>query len=242
MGKKSVDSLTSIFVKQIEKKIISGEWFIGLRLPTSRELTKIFNVSRSVVNAGMVELASKGFVKIVPRKWTEVVDYQKEGTIAVLESIMEYRGDKIDEHLLLSVLEARMLVEKQCAYFAALRCSKEDLALLDKIIKKEVIYNKNPKDNIDNIISNDFLFHHAIAVASKNSVYPLLIKSFETVFTKFTKQFYSHIDVGKIVYSYHFDLIQALKNRDSEKSQDIMEKLLLHGEDVIKLDKKVWKI
>ncbi len=239
---KSVNSLTSLFVKKTEKKIISGEWSIGLRLPTVRELAEIFNVSRSVVNAGMVELASKGFVKIVPRKWTEVVDYQKEGTIAVLESIMEYKGDKIDEHLLLSVLEARMLIEKQCAYFAALRYSEDDLKLLDEILEKEVRYNENPEDNIDNIISNDFLFHHTIAVASKNAVYPLLIKSFESVFTKFTKQFYSHSDIGKIVYTYHFDLVQAIKDKDSEKAQKIMEKLLLHGEEVTIQDKKVWKI
>ncbi|MBN2852776.1 MAG: FadR family transcriptional regulator [Clostridia bacterium] len=232
-------SLTNTFVKQIEEKIISGEWSIGQRLPTARELSELYGVSRSVINAGMVELKQKGFIKIVPRKWTEVIDYHKEGTIKVLESIMEYDHEKIDDNLFQSVLQARMLVEKECAFKAADNHTKEDIERLQGILDNEKEYIKNQQGLLEKIVINDFAFHHAIAVASDNAVYPLILKSFEPMSLFFTRQFYRYDNVLNTVSDYHKKIFDAINNRESSKASELMAELLAHGETIMKSIKKV---
>ena len=64
----SAPSLTDLFVQQIENMILSGELSIGEQLPPVRDLSAKMGVSRSVINAGLVELEKLGFIEILPRQ------------------------------------------------------------------------------------------------------------------------------------------------------------------------------
>lgn len=99
------DNLTDIFVNAIERKILTGEWRVGDRLPTLRELSESMGVSRSVVNAGIARLDKSGYLKIVPRKYIEVADWKKEGTLDVLNALL--REELLTNDILNSVLSAR---------------------------------------------------------------------------------------------------------------------------------------
>ena len=61
-NKITVPSVREAFVQAIEDKILSGELKVGERLPSARQLCSDMGVSLTVVNAGMSELASKGFM------------------------------------------------------------------------------------------------------------------------------------------------------------------------------------
>lgn len=96
----SLKSRKQQFMLEIEKKILSGEWKIGDKLPTERELVEEFGASRTVVNASLAELAQKGFLSINPRQWTKVADYMKDGKLDVLYSVVKYNGENVDMQLL----------------------------------------------------------------------------------------------------------------------------------------------
>ena len=87
-SKLSAPTLKELFVEQLENLILSGKLSIGEKLPSERELADSMQVSRSVVNAGLAEIADKGFLEIVPRSGTYVADYRKKGTLDTLISIM----------------------------------------------------------------------------------------------------------------------------------------------------------
>lgn len=76
----TVPSVREAFVQAIEDKILSGELKVGDRLPPARQLCAEMGVSLTIVNAGMSELAAKGFVEIKPRHGTFVADYRMQGT------------------------------------------------------------------------------------------------------------------------------------------------------------------
>lgn len=220
-------SLTQEFVKAVELKILKGEWEIGQRVPTLRELAESMNLSRSVINAGIVELINKGYLKTVPRKWTVVNNWRREGTLAVVNGIMEYRI--YDETLLKSIFDSRMLIECECAYKAAANRTNEDLYKLKKIIQSE----QRPDRTIDEVVLTDLMFHHTIAVASGNMVYPLMLKSFEHSTYKLIHDFYSEKDVYQFVYNHHLRLYKAIKEKDADAAKNIMQELLVHGEKVV---------
>jgi DNA-binding FadR family transcriptional regulator len=219
-------SLTEEFVHQIELKILSGEWKTGTKIPTLRDLAADMGMSRSVINAGIVELINKGYLKTVPRKWTEVADWKREGTLAVLNGLMENRIR--DAEVLTSLLDSRMVIETRSAYLAALNRSEKDLMKLKAITDKEKTIN-----DINAAVENDLAFHHMVAVASGNLVYPLILKSFENSTYTLIKEFYSTEGVQEFVYGRHYNIYKAIENQDAEGARKLMSELLLHGENII---------
>lgn len=230
---KGTKSLTDKFVEDIERKILSSEWKVGQKVPTLRELSDVMGLSRSVVNAGIMDLIGKGYLRTVPRKWTEVTDWRREGTLAVLNGIMKY--DIWSEGVLKSLLDSRMLIECDCAYNAALNRKNEDLQILKHIISVEA---SGKERGIDEIIRYDLMFHHMIAIASGNVVYPLILKSFENSTHKLVSAFYSHDEVYNYVLDHHTRLLQAIESKDADRAKLIMQELLVHGERITRAEKK----
>lgn len=217
------------FIREIERRIISGELQCGDMLPPERELVTELGMSRTVIHTGLAELASMGFIRIRPRKGYVVIDYRTEGTIAVLESIMHYNGGSLDPSLLAALVDCRMLVELETAALAATRHSADDISNLLKILEAE----KSSEADSERA-ENDFAFHHCIAVASGNPFYPLILKSFQPLQLELIQSFYAALSQPSDVFSQHERLIKAIKSGDAAASRNIMKEILLHGEDVIK--------
>ena len=106
-------SLTDLFVAEIERRILTEEWRVGQRVPSFRALADDFNVSRSVINAGMVELAEHGYLTTIPRKHTIVADWKKHGTMAILDGMISH--NLYDKEFIDNLLESRMVIECTCA-------------------------------------------------------------------------------------------------------------------------------
>lgn len=222
-----VESLMEIFVKKIEELIISGKIKIGEQLPAEREIASQMGISRTIVHSGLIELAVKGFITIQPRRGTVVNDYRTCGTLAVLNSLMNYSEGQIDEKLLNSIISTRYLIEVENARLAALNRSEEDLLILKKIIDYE---NLKGRKDLKNVTDSDFNFHHTISMATGNMIYPLIIKSFEPIYKNLTSNFFSDLTVLPVVFDFHKKLYVAIENKASKEAVNIMQKTLKHGE------------
>ena len=58
--KLTAPTLKELFVQELEGLILSGELKIGQKLPPERELAQKMQISRSVVNDGVAEMARRG--------------------------------------------------------------------------------------------------------------------------------------------------------------------------------------
>ena len=217
-------SLKDLFVRQIEGLIISGKLKIGERLPAERDIAANMKISRTIVNSGLIELAAKGLITIEPRKGTFVNDYRIDGTLTILDSLVNYNGE-LDEKLLDSMLQTRYLIEVENAGLAALNRTDEDLSLLRKIIKTE---EKIDESNFQDVVNIDFQFHHQIAMATKNIVYPLIIKSFEGTYKNLTSKFFRSGDVISQVFEFHHSLYNSIEEKSADTSKNIMREILEH--------------
>lgn len=226
-GPLQADSLKDVFVEQIESLILSGRLEIGEKLPSERELAEQMKVSRQVIHEGLMELAFKGFVTMRPRAGTIINDYRYNGSLALLTSMLTFQGNDIDPKLLKSLLSMRILFEVETAGLAAKNRSMKDLSDLEAIVRVEQTAGN---ENIEELVDHDFRFHHHIAIASGNIIYPLLINSFRGIYTLFTRLFFTDITVRSVVIDYHRALVQAISDRDVDESRFIMRRLLDHGE------------
>ena len=105
--KLTAPTLKELFVQELEALILSGELAIGQKLPSERDLAQKMQISRSVVNDGLAEMARRGFLEISPRQGTVVADFHRNGTLDILVSIMSYNGGQLPREEIRSILEIR---------------------------------------------------------------------------------------------------------------------------------------
>ena len=177
------ESLKDVCITRLEELILSGRVAMGERLPSERELALQLGVSRPVVHEGLVDMAAKGLVSMIPRKGTVVNDYRQEGSIALLTSLLNYHDGKLEPKLLESLLRMRVLFEVETARLAARNCTEDHLKDFNALLEAEAHIAAHRTEEITRL---DFRFHHLVAMASGNIIYPLLINSFFRAQLEFT--------------------------------------------------------
>jgi len=216
------------FVQRFEELIISGYFPIGFKLPSERDLAALLEVSRPVVREGLVELQSMGLVSMRSRSGTVVNDYRRHGSLALLNAIYKYGKGQPEEQLLTGIMDMRTLFEVECAALAAENCPPAVLEEIASLVDQEILI---PPEDTAARIESDFRFHHLIALASGNPVYPLQMNSFKPIYINMTGIFYSDPSVIPDVHIYHRDLTAALRTGSAPEAVRIMKAMLVHGEE-----------
>jgi DNA-binding FadR family transcriptional regulator len=224
------ESLKDVFIRRFEELILSGKFPIGQKLPSERELALQLGVSRPVVHEGLVDLAAKGMVTMIPRVGTLVNDYRREGSLSILTSLVNYHRGNLEPGLLGSLLEMRLLFEIETARLAALHRSRDQLDGLYSLLRKEDTVNRQ---DVEAICELDFDLHHLIALSSGNHVYPLLLNSFKHCYFNLAGQFFANPSVVPAVFDLHKKMVNAIKNKNEKLAARIMEQMLNHGAETL---------
>lgn len=220
------ESLKDVFVARFEELILSGRLEIGQKLPSERELALQLGVSRPVVHEGLVHLKAKGLVDMKPRHGAFVTDFRAEGSLAMLNSLVNYADGELAPRLLDGMLDLRLHFEVELARLAALNRRADDLESLRDILRQE---EESDRDDPEHLTSLDFSFHHRIAMATGNMIYPLLINSFKQVYTNLSRRFFNQQGLLDEMIPYHQELVAAIELRDEKSAVDLMIRLLDHG-------------
>jgi GntR family transcriptional repressor for pyruvate dehydrogenase complex len=225
------ESLKDIFIRRFEELILSGAFPVGQKLPSERELALQLSVSRPVVHEGLVDLAAKGLVTMIPRVGTIVNDYRKEGSLSLLTSLVNYHQGDLEPELLKSLLEMRMLFEIETARLAALHRTRDQLKSFRWLLQEEEAIDHH---DTDGICALDFDFHHLVALASGNHIYPLLLNSFKNCYLNLAGQFFCVAAVVPEVFAFHEAMVNAIEEKDEKTAARIMKDLLAHGAEHLK--------
>lgn len=219
--KLSAPTLKELFIQELETMMLSGELPIGSRLPPERELAKTMQISRAVVNAGIVEMADKGFLEINPRKGTYVADFHVNGKLDILVSIMKYNGGRLPNEDIRSILELRRVLLTFALELAIPRLSGEQLAELRKQCE-ELKTAKNSEEAAEII----FEFDHMLSSFSGNTLLPLIFSSFRSpIMTLWERYFKRHgID---IMYKRTEKLLQHMEEKDVEAAEGVISESIV---------------
>ncbi len=205
----SAPSLKELFVRQLENTILSGKMQIGEQLPSERDLAERMEVSRTVVNAGICELARKGFLEIRPRIGTFVADYRRYGSIDTLVSIMNYNGGMLCKTEIRSIIEMRMVLDRLTIIRSVETASDSEIVSLNVFIEK-LCQSGNPATNAEIA----FEFHHELSMMSGNSLLPLLYTSFKLPILSLWER-YCRLYGTEMLYQNTLKLYTFLKARDA---------------------------
>lgn len=182
--KLSAPSLKDMFIQEVENRILSGELAVGDKLPPEREIAQSMQVSRGVVNSGILELARKGFLTIKPRIGTFVADYRRTGTMETLKSIINYNKGILRSDEIRSILEIRLALSTLSLTLAIPQLPQRDIDILRSYTNGIAKAHTNKEASVQ-----AFNFHHELAVLSGNMLMPLIYYSFREVVLSLWERF-----------------------------------------------------
>lgn len=221
LTKISVENPVDIIIKQIRSLISSGQIQPGDKLPPERKLAEHLGVSRSQVREAINKLQIYGIVKVQPQSGTYVSGLGMVAIEGLITDIL--RLEKADFK---SLVDTRILLEKEAARLAAINRTKDDLVKLSNAL---TCYEEKLEAG-DGAIEEDLLFHIKIAEASKNSV----LKSLMMIITPDIVKSFINLKVcddnnNRKTIEEHRNIINMISEQNAEGAEKAME---LHLQDV----------
>jgi GntR family transcriptional repressor for pyruvate dehydrogenase complex len=187
----------------------------GDKLPSERQLSEKFGVSRSNVREAIQKLEFYGLLKSIPQSGTFVANIGAIAMNGMIEDIL-----RLEEPDFKSLVETRILLELKTARLAALRRSEEDLIEMRNNLDA---YNEKVLKGED-AVQEDLLFHLAIAKAAGNSTlntFMLIITP--GIITNFEKYHVCDKNQPVIGIKEHEAVFESIKNKDPEAARQKMK-------------------
>jgi len=194
---------------RIKKLISDGAFPPGSRLPGERELAERFDVSRVTIREAEIALQALGYLDI------------KTGSGVYVLDVAEQQNGGLPEVTAFELTEARSLFESEAAALAARQIDDEALRRMDVMIDR--MSSTDPADEEDSQQA-DREFHQMIAASSGNAAVRYIVETLWRMRTEIPSIRDVHAaicaneDAGDRG-SEHADIIEALRNRDSEAAR-----------------------
>jgi len=164
------DRIAVAIVNQLKAAILSGRFKPGERMPTERELTEQFQVSRVVVREAIRELEIKGFVKILQGTTggAYVIDLSFDHLNNAFLDLFLYNKLSVAE-----LIQTRMVIECEIVRLAAANVDPEFDRRLQEALDAELSDGLSHAD----FVSNRLRVHHILAEMSGNRLLQAIASS-----------------------------------------------------------------
>jgi len=210
----------------LEDRILSGEWPVGTRLPSERQLAEHYGVSRPVVREALRALQERGLLEISPGRGSFVRQAQATDAASRLDAL--YRRRQATPR---DLVEARTMLECATVALATERATTDDLARMEQALRRF-----DASQTIVEQARYDLAFHLAIARAAHNPVIETMFGSIATLTYELMLRSLSDADVTRVSIPYHRIIYEAIQSRDSDRAQAAMAEHLavaskLYGSD-----------
>lgn len=213
---------------QIRQLILDGEIHPGERLPSERKMMDMMHRSRPTIREAMRMLEREGYIKIYSGSSGAVVqEINVDNAVQSLETIIQMKHLSIE-----NILEYRRQTENEAARLAAIRRTEDDLEKMKKIIQKAETAIGNPEE----FMACDMEFHVAVAEASQNSMYSIMLQVCRNVLGKSLTEI---LNKGKksaqkvryeLILDVHKKVYIAVKNQKEEEAAKWMTMHLINAE------------
>jgi len=140
---------------EIARRIASGEYAVGRRLPAERELAQLHSVSRPTVREAIIALELDGLLDVRTGSGVYVIARHPKGGKAGATDVGPFE-----------LLEARHGFESEACALAAIRITDDQLKELDALVDEMGLEHESDYDRAEDA---DRRFHLLIAEASQNS-------------------------------------------------------------------------
>ena len=171
-------STAELVIKELLNSIETGQLKSGDRLPTERELAKLFGVGRSTIREATSTLTFLGYLEVIQGRGTFLRKDFKPGLASFALDEIQAAANIID------LVEVREILECNVVRLAAQRADAEDIGR----IRNAVVKMKESAADMEQVVRHDFEFHIALARSTGNQmIYAMMKQIVENVHTEYRK-------------------------------------------------------
>ncbi len=207
-------------VSKIKVMLENGRLKSGDQLPGERELSEVFQVSRSSVREALRTLETQGYLESRQGEGTYIASKPVESLVSPLASVIFTEKDSQME-----LFEMRRLIEPQIAFLAAERATPEEIAMMEQALiqQEEAVARGETGTDVDKS------FHYLMAKATKNKVLLRLTDSMRDLFARSRDKYLQVEGRPEKSISRHRQVLDAIKAKDGELAAQVM---LEHVQDI----------
>jgi len=205
----------------IGQAIVAGEYPVGEVLPHETLLGAKYGIGRNLLREVYKVLAAKGLITSV-RKAGTIVQPVESWDLFDPQLIRWAVGTPLLNQIVLSLNEARLVIEPEAAYRAAQRATGRDIFLIE-----EALTNMATTD--ESFFTADLSFHLAVLRASHNPLWLKFGMLMSEAFVQSFRQTYSAVDLDHIV-AVHRNVLEAIRLRNTNEARQSMHALLEEAE------------
>lgn len=200
-------SVVDVAIHRLKKRIETGEFSPGHRLPPETVLAHELELSRPSLREAVRALAMAGVLEVRRGDGTFVTDLRPDRLVRAAVGFLDLAGDTgLDE-----MLECRKVMEPGATALAATRI---DTATLDRL--QERIERMRTLQDAEELVREDLAFHTDIVAATGNAT---LVSLLETVAQRTARariwRALVKCDVVTWTHEQHLDIYRALRAHDS---------------------------
>lgn len=218
------DRLSDQVAAQLQALVTRNAIKPGEKLPSERELCELLGVSRTVVREAVRSLVVKGLLE-VRRGGGTIVRSPDTALVSEMMTMM-LRAGGADVNFT-HVQEVRRLLEVEIAGLAAERRDDADLAHIEVQLRAMV----EDETNARRWAEADVAFHGAIASATHNPLYPVLLGSIADLLMEVRLTGVRLADTPAKAFQHHQAIYERIKARDRQGARKAMQEHLRESED-----------
>lgn len=191
---------------ELKRRIESGVYPVGEKLPAERYISEEMNVSRTVVRETIIMLEVEGYVEVRKGSGIHVISNQQKHLVPTGGDIEFVSAGPFE------LLQARQLIESNIAEFAATQVTRQDIIQLMEIQE----YARQEDRFRDS--EWDLKFHVQVALATQNSAMATIVEQMwsQRIHNPYWRKLHEHID-EKSIESWceeHDQILKALIRKD----------------------------
>jgi GntR family transcriptional repressor for pyruvate dehydrogenase complex len=203
----------------IERFVVAHDLQPGARLPSGRELTEQYGVSRTVVRDAIAILEQRGLVETRAGSGVFVRDGGSEAVADVLGQMLRRNAISMPE-----LMETRQILEVHNVALAARRASPAGIAAM-----REAIAGMTDAAGPLQFVEADVAFHEALAEAAGNRVLAALLRSLRPLLLQGMLVGTALDGAREAAIGEHSAMLEAIARHDGPEARAIMEGHLRRG-------------
>jgi GntR family transcriptional repressor for pyruvate dehydrogenase complex len=209
-------SLTERVTEALLLAISEGELPPGEQLPTERELSDQFQVSRTVIRETVRSLEAKGVLYRTGPRRVEITAVPSSRVVEAMELYMHgaRAQDQVGPR---DIDEVRDTIELKLVRLAAERATDDDLDALAGELDRMATAGSPSRAAV-----HDAEFHRLIAVATHNALFLTLLEAINAAVRQIRQNSLSQPGRLEETIAEHRAVLEALRDRDAEKAYAAM--------------------
>jgi DNA-binding FadR family transcriptional regulator len=218
--------------EQIRSAIFKSHYKPGEKIPTERELSIMFNASRSSVREALRSLQKSGL--IIKKKGMYGGSFvNKSSSEPIVNGFMDmFQLGRVN---LKEIRQARLVFEPSIAFEAAKKASQKDIKRLKRIHENHAAHLLSEGKEI----VHDRSLHDAIAEMTGNQILIIIMKVLIKIHEIRTRHIRLDAKGKRSLLKQHLEIIEQIENHNPEMAYKKMEQhISLIQKDLSRLEKK----